>query len=112
MQRCTPIVTGEIGKEFIGECWTYSISVCEWLFCGSAGQGHHLRVAASDLQVAGRYLRVNHKYMQVAWRLSKMRVARYGLRVARCDCQMSRDWGILWRMPMAYPWRTFVTPFS
>ena len=27
MQRCTPIVTGEIGEEFIGECWTYSISV-------------------------------------------------------------------------------------
>ena len=27
MQRCTPIVTEEIGKEFIGECWTYSISV-------------------------------------------------------------------------------------
>ena len=27
MQRCTPIVTGEIGREFIGECWTYSISV-------------------------------------------------------------------------------------
>ena len=27
MQRCAPIVTGEIGKEFIGECWTYNISV-------------------------------------------------------------------------------------
>ena len=27
MQRCTPTVTGEIGKEFIGECWTYNISV-------------------------------------------------------------------------------------
>ena len=27
MQRCTPIVTGEFGKEFIEECWTYSISV-------------------------------------------------------------------------------------
>ena len=27
MQHCAPIVTGEIGKEFIGECWTYSISV-------------------------------------------------------------------------------------
>ena len=27
MQRRAPIVTGEIGKEFIGECWTYNISV-------------------------------------------------------------------------------------
>ena len=27
MQRCAPIVTGKISKEFIGECWTYSISV-------------------------------------------------------------------------------------
>ena len=27
MQRCAPIVTGEIGKEFIGECWTHNISV-------------------------------------------------------------------------------------
>ena len=27
MQRCAPIVTGEIGEEFIGECWTYNISV-------------------------------------------------------------------------------------
>ena len=27
MQRCAPIVTGEIGKELIGECWTYDISV-------------------------------------------------------------------------------------
>ena len=27
MQRCAPIVTGEISKEFIGEYWTYSISV-------------------------------------------------------------------------------------
>ena len=27
MQRCAPIVTREVGKEFIGECWTYSISV-------------------------------------------------------------------------------------
>ena len=27
MQRCSPIVTGEISKELIGECWTYSISV-------------------------------------------------------------------------------------
>ena len=27
MQRCAPIVTGEIGKEFVGECWTYNISV-------------------------------------------------------------------------------------
>ena len=27
MQRCTPIATGEISKEFIRECWTYSISV-------------------------------------------------------------------------------------
>ena len=27
MRRCAPIVTGEISKEFIGECWTYSISV-------------------------------------------------------------------------------------
>ena len=27
MQHCAPIVTGEISKEFIGECWTYSISV-------------------------------------------------------------------------------------
>ena len=27
MQRCAPIATGEISKEFIGECWTYSISV-------------------------------------------------------------------------------------
>ena len=25
MQRCAPIVTGEVGKEFIGECWTYSV---------------------------------------------------------------------------------------
>ena len=24
MQRCAPIVTGETGKEFIGECWTCS----------------------------------------------------------------------------------------
>ena len=27
MQRCAPIVTGEIGEEVIGECWTYNISV-------------------------------------------------------------------------------------
>ena len=27
IQRCALIVTGEISKEFIGECWTYSISV-------------------------------------------------------------------------------------
>ena len=27
MQRCAPIVTGEIGEEFIGECWTYNICV-------------------------------------------------------------------------------------
>ena len=27
MQRCAPIVTGEIGEEFIRECWTYNISV-------------------------------------------------------------------------------------
>ena len=27
MQRCAPIVTGETGEEFIGECWTYNISV-------------------------------------------------------------------------------------
>ena len=27
IQRCALIVTGKIGKEFIGECWTYSISV-------------------------------------------------------------------------------------
>ena len=27
MQRCALIVIGEISKEFIGECWTYSISV-------------------------------------------------------------------------------------
>ena len=27
MQRCAPIVTGEIGAEFVGECWTYNISV-------------------------------------------------------------------------------------
>ena len=27
MQRCALIVTGKIGKEFIGECWTYGISV-------------------------------------------------------------------------------------
>ena len=27
MQRCAPIVTGEISKAFIGECWTYSVSV-------------------------------------------------------------------------------------
>ena len=84
----------------------------EWLFCGSAGQGHHLRVAVTDLQVTGRCLRVNHKYMQVAWILSKMRVARCELRDASCDCHMWRDWEILWRMPLAYPWRTFVTLLS
>ena len=27
MQRCAPIATGEIGEEFIGECWAYHISV-------------------------------------------------------------------------------------
>ena len=27
MQRCALIVTEEISKEFIGECWTYSIGV-------------------------------------------------------------------------------------
>ena len=27
MQRCAPIVTGEVSEEFIGECLTYSISV-------------------------------------------------------------------------------------
>ena len=27
MQCCAPIITGEIGKEFTGECWTYGISV-------------------------------------------------------------------------------------
>ena len=26
-QCCALIVTGKISKEFIGECWTYSISV-------------------------------------------------------------------------------------
>ena len=26
MQCCALIVTGKISKEFIGECWTYSIS--------------------------------------------------------------------------------------
>ena len=26
MQRCAPIVTEEISKKFIGECWTYSIT--------------------------------------------------------------------------------------
>ena len=27
MQCCAPIVTGEISEEFIGECWTYGVSV-------------------------------------------------------------------------------------
>ena len=27
MQRCGPIVTGEIGEEFIGECRAYNIGV-------------------------------------------------------------------------------------
>ena len=27
MQRCALIEAGKIGKEFIGECWTYSIIV-------------------------------------------------------------------------------------
>ena len=27
MQRCAPIVTGKISKEFMGERWTYSNSV-------------------------------------------------------------------------------------
>ena len=27
MQRCAPIVTGEVGEEFTGECWAYNIGV-------------------------------------------------------------------------------------
>ena len=48
----------------------------------------------------------------VAGREMRVRVAGCESRDASCDCQMSRDWGILWRTPMAYPWHTFVTPLS
>ena len=55
---------------------------------GSRNVGHMLQDAGQLEQNAVTHLR-----------LSKMRVAgrECGLRDASCDCQMSRDWGILWR---------------
>ena len=99
------------------------VAASEWQFCGSAGQGHHLRVAVpicrSRVDACGSITNICRSLgdclkcgSRDAGREMRVRVAGCESRDTNCDCQMSRDWGILWRTPMAYPWRTFVTPLS
>ena len=76
----------------------------EWLFCGSAGQGHHLRVAATDLQVAvdacGSITKLCRSLGGCLKCGREMRVASREIRVAIAKCRGIGEFSgvCLWRI--------------